>query len=417
MPVVLLFSEGELCQRLRDAGVKVHVLLLSTEVTDARKDQLNAGSLLRFRQAGSVSGFICRLARQIAVIKPDLIHTNSLKSDVLGGLAGRLMGIPVIWHVRDRIAPDYLPRRVADVFRVLSQRLPSFVIGNSHATLETLRRHNAPASNSEIDPGRYRVVYDGTNHRPRKVAATPARFRPLIGLVGRISPWKGQHVFLRAAARIRQRFTRARFQIIGAPLFGEEAYLDEIRQMRASLGLEDVVEFTGFQADVEPLIDRLDVLVHASTVAEPFGQVIIEGMAAGKPVVATDGGGVPEILHGDAGILVPMGDDKKMADAVCLLLADPCLARKIGDLGRQRVSDFFLMRHTAEGVQQVYDLLFQGKKSRSPRNTTLADGLSMGLGRERLSSSYRSAGHGMERPLAKPFSVALPTNEQASSVM
>jgi glycosyltransferase involved in cell wall biosynthesis len=124
------------------------------------------------------------------------------------------------------------------------------------------------------------------------------------------------------------------------------------------LGIGNVVEFTGFRADIRQAISELGVVVHASTIGEPFGQVIIEGMAAGKPVVATNGGGVPEIVQdGKTGILVPMGDASAMAEAICRICADPILARTMGSSGKQRVAEHFTIEQTARKVESVYAIL------------------------------------------------------------
>ena len=176
-----------------------------------------------------------------------------------------------------------------------------------------------------------------------------------IALIGRISPWKGQHIFLQAAQSVAERFPNVRFFVIGAALFDEHKYDEEIRQLPKKLGIENLVEFTGFCSDIEEVIEGLDLVVHASMTGEPFGQVIIEGMAAGKPVVATNGGGVPEIVEdGSTGILVPMGDVQAMADAICEILADPVRAREMGIRGRQRVENHFTVELTASKVETVF---------------------------------------------------------------
>ena len=152
------------------------------------------------------------------------------------------------------------------------------------------------------------------------------------------------------------RLARRRFQIIGAALFGEHDYDLELHRLVENAGLTEVVEFLGFQKNVAPLIRSLDILVHASVVGEPFGQVIVQGMASGKPVIATNGGGVPEtVLDGDTGILVPMGDSDAMAKALCALLADPAAARRMGERARQRVLDHFTIEQTAQKVTGVYE--------------------------------------------------------------
>ena len=115
------------------------------------KDGLGWRSLLQLRASLSVLLQIWKVVRFARKMEIDLIHTNSLKADIIGGIAARIAGIPVVWHVRDRIEADYLPKIVVGVFRLLSRNLPDFVIANSSATLATLhlngkRRGTAIAS-------------------------------------------------------------------------------------------------------------------------------------------------------------------------------------------------------------------------------------------------------------------------------
>ena len=383
-PVVVLFADGPLRARLTEAGVETHLLPLSGTVADARKDALGARSLLRLGDVVAVVGHVRRLARLIGRLGVGVVHTNSLKADIIGGLAARLAGVPLVWHVRDRIDADYLPASVARVFRYLCRLLPHAVIANSGATLETLRlrrKRNAEAIPSGVDlTSHARVVHDGTptpagdrnageSGGDGVVVGPPPVQRqtptgPVIGLIGRISPWKGQHVFLQAARWVADRFPDARFQIVGAALFAEGTYEAEVRQLVRTLGLADKVEFTGFRSDVGDVVAGLDVLVHASVLPEPFGQVVIEGMAAGKPVVATAGGGVLEVvLDGVTGLLVPMGDADAMAEAVCWLLANPGSAATMGALGAARVREHFTIENTAAKVERVYESLLRASPS------------------------------------------------------
>ena len=327
--VVILFSDGPLREELEKSQIETIVFPLNAGIVDTRKDNLGGGTLLRVLDAFLVLGFIWKLSRELKRQRSDIVHTNSLKADILGGLAGRLAGIPVLWHVRDRIADDYLPSSVARVFRWLARIVPKQVITNSFATLETMKRGGETDTSAMTDAG-FCVVHDGTEVLPIN-SQIPENGKLVVGLVGRISPWKGQHIFLRAIGLIRDRFPDVRFQIIGSALFSEAEYEKEIRALCTSLNLDDVVEFMGFRDDVADLVSKMDLLVHASTTGEPFGQVILEGMAAGKPVVATRGGGVPEFVDDPAtGLLVPMGDAKAMADAMARFLRDPVLRRETG---------------------------------------------------------------------------------------
>ena len=380
-PIVLLSSDGPLRAKLQESGIEVHLLLISDSILESRKDALGLGTLLRLRDIALLILYSVRLARFIRENRIDLVHTNSLKADILGGVAARLASVPLLWHVRDRIDRDYLPGPVASVFRWLCRWLPDYVVANSESTLDTLNLRKpgrAAAVYSGIDLGsRSYVVHDGVRNlqgqAPRQApivytgphSAGLTATRPnealgsIIGLVGRISPWKGQHIFLQAAAIVRVGFSRARFQIIGSAMFGEERYEQEIRDLAHSLGLDECVEFLGFRNDIPELVRDMSVLVHASTSAEPFGQVIVEGMAAAKPVVATNGGGATEIIvNGETGLLVPMADVEAMAEAITFLLANPEVGQEMGRRGYRRAIDFFTIERTVGNIERVYEQMF-----------------------------------------------------------
>jgi glycosyltransferase involved in cell wall biosynthesis len=386
-PLVVLASDGPLRAELLRAGVETHVIPLAPNVVHTRKDSLGGASLLRLGAIAQTLSYIRRLARFIRSRRADIVHTNSLKADIIGGISARLARVPVLWHVRDRIADDYLPAATARAFRLLCRVLPDYIIANSAATLETLhlparnrRRGRGGAHTTGHAPATRKgcVVHDGVIDgvkREEQTAEAQIADQHIeanslcIGIVGRISPWKGQHVFIKAAAAVRTQFPDARFQIIGSALFGEEAYEQEIRALAASLGLDGCLQWTGFVSNVMDFVRELDVLVHASTSGEPFGLVVVEGMVAGKPVVATNGGGVPEIvLHGVTGLLVPMGDASAMAAAIMHLLAHPEMARAMGQAGRERFEKHFTIEHTARKVQAVYEEMEEmGKRKRGLR--------------------------------------------------
>ncbi len=374
-PLVVLAEDGPLAGRLKKAGIETTILPLDAALRETRKDTLGPRSLLRGKQAVTLLSYSLRLARWARANAVDLIHTNSLKSDIYGGLAGRMAGIPVLWHIRDNINSDYLPAVVASSFRLLTRLLPQVVVANSNSTLHQLRlrKPNSAVVYSGVPAealGRIpmEVVHDGyveeevTARLPKNPGAWERP--PTVALIGRIAEWKGQHVFLRAAAAVRSRFPDARFWIVGAPLFGEDAYERSLHTMTEQLGMTDAVEFLGFRDDVAQLMSQIDIVVHASTLGEPFGQVVIEGMAAGKPLIATDGGALPEIvIPYETGYLVPMGSAEDMASALTRLLSNPAQARQMGEAGKRRVERLFTISHTARKVESVYDALFARKKT------------------------------------------------------
>lgn len=358
-PIVVLAEDGPLAARLRPYA-ETHIVPLSPEIAKARKDALGASAGKRIRTAIEMLRYIDRLRRFLRENEIDIIHTNSLKADILGGIAGRLARKRVVWHVRDRIEDDYLPRRVVQLFRRMARIIPHFIIGNSAATLRTLHLHGRPPS-CPVASGVDLVSID----RAELAAAhdIPRSADAVVGLVGRICAWKGQNIFLEAAAEVYPRFPGVRFQIIGAALFNEKDYEQKMRELPAALGIADSVDFLGFRSDVLALIKQLDILVHASTTGEPFGQVIVQGMAASKPVVATNGGGVPEIVvDGQTGILVPMGDTHAMADAIAALLQNRERAAEMGRQGRTRVSEHFTIEQTVRKLEAIYRLVMGSKE-------------------------------------------------------
>lgn len=350
-PQLLLFEDGPIAELLRE-DAEVHIFPLSDEIRNTRKDTLGVKRLGDLRKFSKVVSFTARLSRMIRRLDVDVVHTNSLKADILGGIAARLAGKLVVWHVRDRIADDYLPHQAARVFRLLARFIPHAIVTNSHATLETL---HLPKKNGK----KAVVIHDGFDFADLPAVEISREPNLRVGLVGRISPWKGQDVFLRAIHRIRRQFPGVRFQIIGTALFGEETYADHVRALCTELELDLCVEFCGFIRDIQKHIASLDVVVHASTIPEPFGQVIIEGMAAGKPVIATRGGGTMEIVVDRiSGLLVPMNDDEALAIAMRQLLADADLRSHLGAAGRRRVEESFRIECTATKIGQVYSELY-----------------------------------------------------------
>jgi glycosyltransferase involved in cell wall biosynthesis len=170
------------------------------------------------------------------------------------------------------------------------------------------------------------------------------------------------------------------FRIVGSALFGEEGYEAEVRSLVAMLGLEEKVVLTGFVDDPVRELDGLSVCVHASPVAEPFGQVVVEAMARGVPVVATRAGGVPEILLPDGGraastgppgspgpartpfgVLVPPGDAAALAAAILGVLDDPAAARERARAAWFHVQQRFMIDRTCAAVLSAWSAVLPAR--------------------------------------------------------
>ena len=333
--LVVLGEDGPLAARLAEAGVEVRVLPLDPRTNRLGRDR---AARVPWRSVVDVARYVWRLRGLLREVRPDLVHANSLKSGVYGSLAARLAGVPVVWHVRDRVADDYLPAAVVRLVRALLLLLPDAVLTNSEATRATLGGAVRRAVPHAVlgDPFR------PTLPTPPRTRPHP---RPTVALVGRLSPWKGQHLFLDALATLHRQGVDVRGRLLGQALFGEDEYAAEVTRRAAELDAQ-VGAFTG---DVGEALGDVDVVVNASVVPEPFGQVVVEAIAHGVPVVVPDTGGPSEIVR-DAvsGLTFTAGDADDLAAVLALLLETPELYRRLSEGGLDRARDYAPERIAAE---------------------------------------------------------------------
>jgi len=326
---------------LAEAAAALDVPVFPVEMPRIRGEPLGPVRLLR----GGLA-----LAKVIRRQRVDIVHSNVMRASFYAALAAKLSGRPLVWHVRDIHRPS------ERWYTRLMCRLAKRVIAISQAVTAPLPcPAKAAVVYNGLDLEEYPTELDGAAVRAE--LGLPAN-APLAGIVGRLRAWKGQDRFLRAAAIVAQQLPQARFLVVGGSIFaGGEAYEVGLRQLAAELGLAERVIFTGHREDLPRLLAALDVLVHCSD-AEPFGRVLIEGMAARRPLVAFADGAVPEIvLHGETGLLVEPGDERALAAAMIELLSDRERARRLGAAGRLRVERFFTAARTARTIETTYHSL------------------------------------------------------------
>jgi glycosyltransferase involved in cell wall biosynthesis len=395
----ILAQDGPLVALLERDGVSVEILPMKEHARDLRKDQVGSARLPILACAQSAA-YVFRLARRMTRVQPDIIHTNTLKAALYGGAAARLARLPCVWHIRDRIAPDYLPPFAVRLVRLAARLLPDAVIVNSRATLETLpegRRDRATVvydavPNVITNRARITAIDPGPAVLPRfeqsRWSSRSANFR--VAMVGRLAPWKGQEVFLRAFARAFPEGEEVAV-LVGAALFGEDGYERQLRELVGVLGIEERVEFRGFRSDVFEELAGVDVLVHASVIPEPFGQVVIEGMAAGLPVVASGAGGPAEIIvDGETGLLYPPGDVDALARLLRLLVGDAELRSRLGDRAHAAVAMYSPERVGAQ-ILDVYRRLLAGNAQSVDVGAGKRGGSGRRLGRFRMNGAAGGA--------------------------
>ncbi len=229
------------------------------------------------------------------------------------------------------------------------------VVTTSEAMRNALRQERIPEHllmviNNGIDIYRFRPSDDRAIYKQNLLQIAP--HRPVIGTVASLSPRKAQRVLLKAVPRV--------LEVNPAALFilaGEGPARPELEMLSRQLGIQEHVRFLGLRRDIPELMRSFDVFVLTSDY-EPFGNVIVEAMATGLPVVSTAVDGTPELITADTGILVPAQDDQAVADALLSLLTDPDRRQRMGACGRQRaVAHFSLEAMVRAREQLMLDLL------------------------------------------------------------
>jgi glycosyltransferase involved in cell wall biosynthesis len=346
---VLLFDDGPFREALDAAGASVEVLA-ADGLRNVRRD---GGAAPRLAVLAGIASLVRGTRRRAR--EADVLYANTQRAMVIGVLAGKLARKPVVWHLRDIVSDEHFGRAQRAIIKWCAKLGLAQVIANSEASAQVF------AELTNFDRKRIDVVHNGVDDAPFEAlnGASQAELRERIGLprdafiVGafsRLARWKGQHVLLEAL--LREPGVHAAF--VGAPLFGEDAYHAQLRAFVAEHGLEERVHFLGFRHDIAACMRAVDVVAHTSITPEPFGRVVVEGMLARRPVVASRDGGVTEIVdHGENGLLCTPGDAAELAATIAVLRDDRALRERLGKTGAESARRRFGKDRYVAAVQRV----------------------------------------------------------------
>ncbi|HKN19727.1 MAG TPA: GT4 family glycosyltransferase PelF [Dissulfurispiraceae bacterium] len=326
-PVVILLHDGWLYDKLKESGIEAIVV----------SNKYSYDPLFLWELFGIIRKF-----------KVDIIHSHEFMMNVYGSLAGLLTGIPVIATVHGKkYFHEHWRRRFA--YRVTARFSSMIAVSRD---LKQFISEKTGASGNKIG-----VIYNGINCAAygngdaaslRKELGL-ASGAPVIGMIGNLYKVKGYPFFLQAAREILKTFPGAVFLIVGR---GE--LQEALEQQAAELGLGDSIRFLGFREDIPDLLNLIDIFV-LSSLSEGLSLSILEAMAAGKPVVATNVGGNPEVIvEGSTGFLVPVGDPEALARRIMTFLSDPGSARGMGQEARKRVLENFSVEAMTMRYQSLY---------------------------------------------------------------
>ncbi len=339
---VVIFTEpGPMVAQVASLGVETHVI--------------EAG---RLRQAARFVGTVLRIAALLRRTQADAVFSWMSKSHLYGSPAAALARIPAFWYQLG------MPSGQSRLEMAATLLPASGILACSVA--------GARAQARMLPPRPLAVVYPGVELERFDPAClpTPAEARrrlglppsgPLIGIVGRLQRWKGIHVLLEAMPEIVKRYPDAHCVVVGGRHELEADYEAYLQQRIEALGLGQVVMMAGLQSNVPEWMQAMDIVVHASD-REPFGIVVIEALALGKPVIAGNAGGPTEIItDGVHGLLTPFGDADALAAAVLRYLADPAFAREVGQAARERALEFSTQQYARSFIAALTRLLAETK--------------------------------------------------------
>lgn len=301
----------------------------------------------------------CSTWELIKIIKSesvDIVHSNTI-AVIPGALAAKVTGLPNIWHVHEIITS---PRTLWKFTSWLVPRLSFKVVAVSGPTRQHLcdgdRLNNSKAvvihNGIDIDeftpdPDKRQRVRGEWGIRPEQL---------LIGMIGRFSNWKGQDYFVDVARLVSEKHPDARFIMVGGTFPGQEYQVERIRTKINSHGLASKIIISDFRSDIPDVLNAFDIFVLPSTLPDPLPTVVLEAMAAGKPVVANAHGGSTEMVKDQlTGLLTEPGQPEIMARAINRLIDDPDERFRMGSAGRERLVTHFSIESYVLNWSELYE--------------------------------------------------------------
>jgi glycosyltransferase involved in cell wall biosynthesis len=295
---------------------------------------------------------MARVARRVRDSRIQVVHSYLFHGNWFGTLMARLARVPVV--IASKRSLDVYSRTGERWACRVVNRLADRVTANSRAVRDHVHQtEGCPLEKIVVIPNGIDLNrVNSRNGTGRTESLNSAPSGPVVGTVGRLSWKKGQVDLLDAAAEVLGRVPKACFLLVGdGPLQGE------LQSRAKKLGIEDHVRFAGSVEDGAAVLSQMDIFVLPPHM-EGMSNSLLEAMAAGKPVVATNVGGNPEVVvDGKTGLLVPPGNPKALARAILRLLAAPGLARGLGEAGRVRAESEFTTGAMVARLEGLYDSL------------------------------------------------------------
>ena len=360
--LVICPEEGDLPVRCREANLAVHIVrrpnFFSTSMRIGQVTFFNPLAVLYDVLACSVAAW--QLTQFIRIEKPDLIVPKGLLAQFYGSLAARWAGVPCIWHIQDRVS-DRAGGLYSTVLGIAVRNLARHVIVDADSIKQQLVPHLPSDYISVIwngvDLEEFSPDVDGGHVRSEwKVGTNDI----LIGTMGRLTPWKGQHLLLRAFAKIANQFPQTCLVLIGSALFDTDTYANLLRSEAINLGIESRVIFAGFRSDTSQALAALDIFVHTSVEKDSSPLAVVSAMAMGKPIVCSAVDGTAQLFQeGVDGLLFPIGDIDALVERLARLVADANLRHSLGRGARAKAEHELSIEQFSHQCEMVFESVVQ----------------------------------------------------------
>lgn len=288
--------------------------------------------------------------------KPDIVHTHTSKAGILGRCAARLAGVPAIVHTPHghvfygHFGPlsSKMYLLVERLMTLITDRLIALTQGekNDYIALSVCHPKKIVTIHSGVDVDHYLHVKVNVQRKRKSLGLKPEGL--VVGTVGWLLPIKGPMYLLRTMAEVWKSHPQTSLVYVGKGDLEEE-----LRKEASRMGVSERVWFLGWRDDIPEILRILDIFVLPS-LNEGMGRVLVEAMAAGRPVVASNVGGIPDlVIEGENGILVPAADSKALAHGIGFLISNPDKRREMGDKGKKMA-----IRFGTDSMVQKIDRLY-----------------------------------------------------------
>lgn len=348
-PVLICPEHGPLREMATSLGVRTEIASVLHARFTWRVDDL-------IRYLNSFARVILDLRKKVISANPDLIHANSVRAGLVVTVATLGLNKQVVWHIHD-LLPRHPFNSVIRAVGLLSRRTRMIAVAQASAdrfigSFRSLQRRITVIPNG-VDLERFHP--DQNTRRKIRGELQLGADVPVIGIIGRLTPSKGQLELLQAFKRVVSEFPKATLLIAGAPAFNQEhEYAELLKHATSELGISNRVRMLGARDDVAAIMQALDLLVVNSS-SEACCLVVLEAMASGVPVLATRTGGTPELIeHGRSGWLVPLRDEDHLVTAIIRLIGEPELSAQLVRHARERITSRFGMNQYISEIQNFY---------------------------------------------------------------